>query len=91
VKNGNMDYCVKNHATALEVTRRDVTVKAEVVFVNLDGAEINATVERQRTLVIFRIPTAMVTSVFAKMANISMVSLALVIKNKIREIIFIIC
>jgi hypothetical protein len=78
-----MDYCVKKHATALEVTRKDVTVKAEVVSVNLDGAEINATVERQRTPVMFHIPTAMVIGVFAKMANIPLVSLALVIRKRI--------
>jgi hypothetical protein len=80
-----MDYCVKKHATALEVTRKDVTAKAEVVSVNLGGAEINATVERQMIHVISHIPIAMVTSVFAKMANIPLVSLALVIRNRILE------
>lgn len=73
-----MDYCVKNHATALEVTLKDVTVKVEAVFVNLVGVEINAIVRRQRTHATFRIPIAMVTDVFAKMASTPLVSHALV-------------
>jgi hypothetical protein len=81
-----MDYCVKNHATALEVTRKDVTVKAEVVFVNLDGTGINAVVERQRIHVTMCIPIAMVTNVFAKMASIPLVSPALVIAKTMYSI-----